>query len=357
MLHFTCESAKHNNAPFHLKLLDGTIKNIRLQALTQEQADIATKIAASAKPPTLSQTYTVASPAPSINGFYGSNQYTVLNQEDFGTCVTFSSTAALSYLTTGTTTNISPLYLLDQGYMDEDGFENSGWDGLKNAGTLLRRLLPNYDGKPAKNQGYYPNYALTENTYNRLSNEYKLSGEEGELTPAQLHKSGFYKQQFTYHAMSSNTPAILFNNVIASNLNVTTGSPNNAQLVKQALDKGHLVLLDVSIYDAAVPAGKECTKNNVTTGGTAQYTYDSSTATLTQTPEPTAVNTWASATGCLLGGHQIWATSYATDSAGHLMFVIRNSWGAQAGDQGQYYMSESYLNNAVAYAAELSLSK
>lgn len=350
-------TTKHNNRPFNIPLPDGSVKHVRLLPLTPEEANSVSKRAAAAKPIAPSPTYTITSPAPNINGFYGSNQFPVLNQQDFGTCVTFSASAALSYLTTGTTTNVSPLYSLDQGVLDEEGLQGSGWDGLINAGEILHRLLPQYGGIPGENLGYYPNYTLTKNTYTLLSKEYEKSGAEGDLTPAQLHKSGFYKQLSAYHSMSNNTPPILFNNVTASDLNLTAGSPNNAILVKQALDKGHLVLLDFDIFDANVPAGDKCTTEGVSSMGTARYTYDASTGTLTQSPAPKGyeINSWVNATGCLLGGHQIWVISYGTDPSGHLMFVIRNSW--ILGDQGQYYMSESYLNTAASYAAELSLSK
>lgn len=345
---------ENNNAPFNLRLSDGSTQNVRLQALTQDQADTAMKLAASVQPVTPSQVYTVTTTVPNINNFYGSDQLPVLNQKDFGTCVTFSSSAALSYLTTGTTTNVSPLYILDQGYIDKDGFKHSGWDGLKNAGVLLQRLLASYENVPGVNQGYYPNYDKTRSTYDVLSKEYELSGEQGNLTAKQLKKSGFYSQLAHYHTIAAKTAPTLFTNVTASNLNLSTGSSKNGDLVKQALDNGNLVLMDFDVYDSN--SSKSCTKGAVTTTGTATYTYNSSTGTLTQSTPDNGTNAWVNPTGCLLGGHQIWVVPYGTDKAGNTMFIIRNSWG-QSGDQGQYYMSNSYLNNAATYAAQVSLKK
>ncbi len=344
----------NNNAPFRLRLSNGNEQNIRLQALTQSEAVNAMKIGSNVQNVKPSQTYTVTTTVPNINSFYGNGQLPVLNQQDFGTCVTFSTSAALSYLTTGTTTNVAPLYVLDQGYIDEDGFKHSGWDGLTNAGVLLQRILASYENVPGQNQGYYPNYDQTKNTYDLLSKEYELSGEQGNLTAKQLKKSGFYKQLATYHATAAKTSPTLFTNVIASNLNLSTGSSKNASIVKQALDNGNLVLMDFNVYDSN--ASKSCTKGAVSTQGTAKYTYNSSTGTLTQSTPDKDTNAWVNPTKCLLGEHQIWVVSYGTDNAGNTMFIIRNSWG-DSGDQGQYYMSDVYLNNAATYAAQVSLKK
>lgn len=347
--------SKNNNAPFKLRLADGSVQNIRLQPLTQAEADTAMKISASLQVTPPSPTYTVTTSVPNINNFYGTSQLPVLNQQDFGTCVTFSSSAALSYLTTGTTTNVSPLYILDQGYIDENGFKHSGWDGLANAGVLLQRVLPKYENAPGQNQGYYPNYNQTQPTYVDLSKKYQLSGEQGNLTAKQLKNSGYYQQLANFQATAAKTDATLLTNVVASNLNLSTGNANNTKLVKQALDAGNLVLMDFNVYDANVSSS--CKKGNVTTTGTAEYTYNSTSGTITQTT-PAGINTnaWVNPTGCLLGGHQIWVVSYGTDTAGNTLFIIRNSWG-NSGDQGQYYMSDFYLNNAASYAAQVSLKK
>ena len=112
--------------------------------------------------------------------------------------------------------------------------------------------------------------------------------------------------------------------------------------------------MDFNVYDSN--ASKSCTKGAVSTQGTAKYTYNSSTGTLTQSTPDKDTNAWVNPTKCLLGEHQIWVVSYGTDNAGNTMFIIRNSWG-DSGDQGQYYMSDVYLNNAATYAAQVSLKK
>ena len=353
------------NRPFYNTLPDGTQFAVRLDPISQQEAAVMQKQAASLLTIVMpSSSYAVTSPAPNIDSFYGKDQLQALNQKDFGTCVTFSTAAALSYLTTGlmNTGAVSPLYLLDQGYIDQDNsFDGSGWEGLADAGVLLERLLLAYQEMPrkripGKNEGYYPSYDDTRATYDRLSAEYAQSSEQGELTVEQLQKSGFDKQLSDYQTMADATPATLFSKVRAANLNISIGSPFNAVRVKRALDAGHLVLLDFNIFDANVPTGPECTNGNVTTMGTARYKFDSSTNVLTKdASSKESNNTWADPRNCLLGGHQVWVISYATDQVGRLMFVIRNSWG-DTGDQSQYYMSEFYLNNAASYASELSLA-
>lgn len=226
---------------------------------------------------------------------------------------------------------------------------------MQNAGVLLKRLLPAYGKETGLNQGYYPNYDATRTTYDTLSKKYELSGEQGNLTAQQLKKSGFDKQLYSYKAMSATKSATLFSNITASNLNLSPGSEQNSKTVKEALDNGSVVLMDFNVFDANVSAGPNCVKHNVTTTGTANYKFDTSTGTLSADTTGKATDAWVNPTGCLLGGHQIWVISYASDKTGNLMFFIRNSWG-DTGDDGQYYMSDSYLNNAVSYAAQISLA-
>ena len=359
---------------YRVILSDGKTHTLRLDPLTQEGANTARKLAASVTPIKPSSTYTVTSAVPGINNFYGQNKWPVLNQHSFGTCVTFSSAAALSYLTTGTTNSVSPLYVLDQGYLDAQGFSGSGWTGLYNGGVLLQRLLPAYHGISGQNQGYYSSYDATKETYDILSKEYEQTGEQGDYSDEQLSVSGFDKQLNAYSAMATATPPTLFSNVKASSLSLSAGNPRNAYSVKQSLDRGHLVLMDFSIYDANLPSFPNCASSNIMqvqeqearkatselavtlpVMGTATYKFDTSTGTLTEDTSAKFPNAWVSPTGCLMGGHQVWIISYAKDETGHLMFFIRNSWG-ETGDQGQYYMSDSYLNNAAYYGAQLSLS-
>lgn len=220
----------------------------------------------------------------------------------------------------------------------------------------MKRLLPKYQGQPGKNQGYYPSYTATSNNYNLLSQDYANSDEQGLLTTDQFTAGLFDKELSTYKSMSADTAPTVISNVTATDLNLSPGNADNAAIVKQALDNGHLVLVAVILFDANVPAGKPNTKDTATTTGTEYYSYNPETGVLTQNATAEVTNTWVHPTGCVLGGHGIWLVSYATDELGNTMFFVRNSWG-DSGDQGQYYMSDTYLNNAILSGFSLMATK
>jgi hypothetical protein len=137
-----------------------------------------------------------------------------------------------------------------------------------------------------------------------------------------------------------------------SGLFSSTGSSNSSKIIA-ALQAGKMVLLDFNIYDSSVTQdSKQCTTYgaNLSPNGNAAYVYDATSGQLTlEAPNGQNNNTWYSPTGCLMGGHQVWVVGYATSGSNYL-FVIRNSWGP-SGDQGQYYMTDTYLNGAATYAA------
>lgn len=67
-----------------------------------------------------------------------------LNQQYFGSCVTFSTVAGVSYIDSNyvSTTDISPLDILDEGYeMYPNDISSTGWDGLPDASTLLDSVV------------------------------------------------------------------------------------------------------------------------------------------------------------------------------------------------------------------------
>ena len=146
----------------------------------------------------------------------------------------------------------------------------------------MKRLLPKYQGQPGKNQGYYPSYTATSNNYNLLSQDYANSDEQGLLTTDQLTAGLFDKELSTYKSMSADTAPTVISNVTATDLNLSPCKANNAAIVKQALDNGHLVLVGVIICDANVPAGEPNTKDNATPTGTEYYSYNPETGVLTQ---------------------------------------------------------------------------
>lgn len=338
----------------------GPIKQIRLNPLTpqQEKEALATggSSAATGIPESSYSILTGISGFP--NNFYatlnGNNPNTVpLDQQSFGSCVTFSSTAALSYLNSSytSTINVSPLDLLDRGFIYAGNqVTNSGWDGLSNASDLLSRLSSTY--------GYYESYNANIASYVVLADQYSYGGYTGNLTTAQLTGLGGWSSQFAAFNVNYNgvnPPRQLLNGYTWSPLFTTVyaGGANKVNSIINALNNGNMVLLDFNIYDSSLDeSSPACSTygSNLSPNGNAAYVNVSGTLYL-EAPNGQNNNTWYWPQGCLMGGHQIWVVGYAQNTTtGQYMFVIRNSWGP-SGDQGQYYMSESYLVGAASYAA------
>lgn len=338
-----------------------SVQHIKLMPLNQEQIDKANNISLNNQSllstTSMPNSYNIGR---GITGypvnFYNNasiSNLIPLNQLYFGACVTFSEVAALSYLNSNysSTVDISPLDILDAGYsLYPNDMSSTGWDGLADASTLLNRL---------PNIGYYENYTATNTAYSNLSNEYENSGDTGDLTVKQLNQlSGFSAQLNSYNSLGgiNGNFTYSFSNIASkwSTLFDTQGS-GNSSLIKNALNNGQVVLLDFNVYDSSIRANSSaCLSGNIQTVGTLDFTYNPNSGTFTQNSTGGAANnTWAYPTGCLAGGHQVWIIGYATASDGSTLFVIRNSWG-NSGDQGQYYMTDSYLNNAATYAAAVN---
>ncbi|MBY0245489.1 MAG: hypothetical protein K2Q03_08565 [Sphingobacteriaceae bacterium] len=334
-------------------------KGIRLNPLSkdQEQEALASGGTSSATGMPI-ESYSLTS---GISGF-PANFYATLNsnnpnlvpldQQSFGSCVTFSSTAGLSYLNTNytSTVSVSPLDLLNRGFIYAGNqVNNSGWDGLSNASDLLSRLSATY--------GYYGNYNSNIAEYVTLANQYSYGGYTGNLTTAQLTGLPEWNPQFNAYMSNYNNSALpqnqLLNGYTWSPLFKTVSAANKSQALVTALDAGNVVLMDFNIYDSSInESSPACSTygSNLSPNGNAAYVNINNTLYL-EVPNGQNNNTWYWPTGCLMGGHQIWVVGYATDpQSGQLLFVIRNSWGP-SGDQGQYYMSESYVQGAASYAA------
>ena len=308
---------------------------IRLNGLTLDQAKKAAAIAntGSNTSTATSDTYLPTATVTDINQFYGPQE--VLNQGQFGTCVSFSTSAMIGYLSAGQTNAVSVLDILLQGYIDANNqINNSGWDGLDSASQVLARVVDNQEG-------YYSDYDSTINAYTTLSNEYaNENNSSDDLTNTQLTGlAGFntdLNQYLTLSANNSPTQA----NVAYSDLGLVQGQTSNATKVISALDSGKKVLIGFVVYDPTQPAN--C--SNGATTGDSYYQYTN--GVLAQSQVNNGTNSWTQAKGCVLGGHEVAVISYFKDKTGNVMFLIRNSWG-DSGDQGNYYMSANYLNAAA----------
>jgi len=329
-------------------------KQIRLNPLSKQSEEEAKANGGSLAAVAMNPIESFTIQAGGLNGFpqnfYSPSNpnYMPLDQQTFGSCVTFSSTAGLSYLNSNytSTVNVSALDLLDRGFAYVgNSVTNSGWDGLQTAADLLSRLSESY--------GYYNSYNANISSYILLSDQYSYGGDTGNLTTQQLTGLPEWNPQFsTYSNYATSAPNQLLNGYTWSPIFSSTLASNKAQGIVSALNAGKVVLLDFNIYDSSLDeSSPACSTygSNLLPDGTAAYVNINGSLYL-EAPNGQNNNTWYWPTGCLLGGHQVWVIGYASASNGQLMFVIRNSWG-YSGDQGQYYMSESYLQSAGSYAA------
>lgn len=292
--------------------------------------------------------YTVAT---GVSGFpanfYGnsSTKLIPLNQQYFGSCVTFSTVAGVSYIDSNyaSTTDISPLDILDEGYeMYPTDISSTGWDGLPDASTLLGRM---------PNLAYYRNYNDTVITYNALSTAYQNSGDSGDLTISQLTRlSGFNNQLSAFEQLTTSSSGTAFSNVSGAWTQLASNyGTNNSSIIKGALDNGNIVLIGFDVYDSSETANSTaCLNGQGSTLGSAEYLYNATTSTINKvtSASSSSYNAWTNPSGCLLGGHEVWVVGYSKSTSGQLIFTIRNSWG-NSGDKGQYYMTDNYVNTAV----------
>lgn len=328
-----------------------TMQEIRLQPLTNAQKEKATQAGLQhtlLATQMINDSYTVQQNG--LKGFpdnfYNNasiNNLIPLNQLAFGSCVTFATVAGLSYRNSNysNTTDISPLDVLNAGYLlYPNNMDSTGWDGLPDAYTLLSRL---------EGIGYYHDYYTTNNTYKSLSQQYSNYGSSDGLTIDLLTSlPGFSSQLNDYNNLGGlNGPFTQsFANIKGKWSPLYDDvSTQNTSLVKKALDNGEVVLIGFDVYDANTPADSvACQNGGGSVDGSLSYIYNAQTNTI-KFGSSTRPNTWANPSGCVLGGHEVWVVGYATAANGDTIFIIRNSWG-NAGDQGQFYMTADYLNNA-----------
>lgn len=330
------------------KNLTGASNNkfISLRPLTKEEAIQADKIGqeqgnslnTTSLNATSNSVFSVADPILDTPEFFNGHQE-VLDQGSFGSCVTFATNAALSYVSTGVTTNIAPLDTLLQGFLNnQNDMTKTGWDGLNGTGQILMRILDN-------REGYYRSYTQTKDLYNNLSHNYSKINTGGDLTLSKLYNVDGFKDNIEIYdsIVKAHYPQKQINNIVYNNLNIKQGSNNNAIKLKQSLDSGHKVVVGFVIYDSLQKP--KCKNGNV--NGDAYFKYDNSKTLVTNASlVSTKKDAWTKASGCALGGHEVIVASYFENEAGQLIFLIRNSWSDQAGDQGNYYMTADYFNRA-----------
>ena len=246
----------------------------------------------------------------------GMNDVPVFNQGMYGSCVTFAMSAMLDTFLTHNDW-ISPACLLTLGrYLEDNGYQHSGWQGLM-PDILFARLkefgfIRQADEKNCLN--HYPIDAL-------------------DIPPNQT-------SPLQYHRLSHQlNPHLQLNNILnyQAFLRHELSPKQIIDKTRAALTRGERVLIGVLIpaMDYAGAAGhyKVLHDTWILTTPILERLKN-----LRQEPQ-------------YFGGHQMIVTGFDDDamifdSEGQMhqgLFTLRNSWGHDVGDNGNFYMSYAYL--------------
>lgn len=258
----------------------------------------------------------------------GMNQVPVLNQGMHGTCATFATTAALDAVL-GHDDHISQLCNLELGstLAKKNADYPSGWDGSNN--DIILSQIKQYG---AISKDYQTKYGCAG------VRTYPLNQENKTGRPMKI-------DDFTRHSEKVMTN-ISYKELLSMDNAFSNSAQNddNTKLdnVKKALINGHRVVFGM-LLDEGI--------GNNGTAGQYKVKFDS----WVNTPE---IQKQANTTQGLTAGHAMVITGFddnavITDvhNVKHTgVFTLRNSWGADTGDNGSYYMSYDYL---TAYVMEL----
>lgn len=257
----------------------------------------------------------------------GMNDVPVLNQGRHGSCVTFATTAALEAVF-GEGDFISQLCSLELGkHFERNGYYPSGWNG--SLGPLVLNQLMQFGVVTKKAQIENSCADVTEYPTADAQN----TGNEMGLAEYSTHSMNINQDVYWKH---------LFSNDQA--FDWKTDAPQKMQEVldnvKEGLKNGNRSTFGVFLIlgDHSCRAGACATHNQ-------------------------AMDTWALTEGLEtppyeIGGHEMVITGYdddavAYDAHGGMhrgLLTLRNSWGENVGDNGNFYMSYDYF---IKYASEV----
>ena len=213
----------------------------------------------------------------------------VLDQGQYGTCVTFASTAALD-------ARLDQADFIDQqcNLALNSYLGNNYWDGANDATQILA---------PIKKYGIVSKGHCFGTTY---------------ADPSQTVSPTLYKT--------------ISNKSFANQINYTYTGTANASIVKAALKAGHRVAIGTALADTSDPISVN--GFNVKIKGSSAN-YDGG---LWACQQPGNSSNYCSVKNA---GHEVVVIGYDDNQQ---LFKIRNSWGTAAGQKGDYYMTYAFFN-------------
>lgn len=278
--------------------------------------------------------------------FYDSVYNWPVNQSTFGTCETSSSCGLLSYGQFHNTNTISPLYtlmnahehpILDSAnkpqpfYLWGDPSLPKLWGFFRSYGSVKFAGVPAYSGNAFVELS--TNLPLNSNNHPDYT---QLPTIEPKPNPWMIDSIS-YERDLANHTVSLDTVAPFL--VISSNVSVFQGTLHSDRIA-YALDHGYLVLIMFRyLYEIDENTGKTCLFD--------RYNYDTISGQLTHDENAGLINynTWKPHTSTYKIGetHWVYIFSYATSGSSKIFF-IRNSWGNKRGENGNYYMTDTFLD-------------
>lgn len=257
----------------------------------------------------------------------GMNNIPPFEQGQHGTCVTMAVTAAIdASLNRGQYT--SPLCLLRLGqYLERTNWIPSGWEGFKAAILLLDRIKQ-YGIISLENQQRYGCGGVYEYPYVSAI----PAGEMSLNTYRQYHEM-LPQDKITWSFLWS-VHGMLF-------------EMDGVDKARLALSKGNRVLVAAILPRVYLGIA----------GATGTHNVPDDTWVLSSQIE--------SAIDKKMAGHEMVVTGYddkatAVDRDGHIhrgLFTLRNSWGSDVADEGDFYMSYDYFNGLIVEAIQIGVSK
>jgi len=259
----------------------------------------------------------------------GMNHVPVLDQGLHGTCVTFAATAAIDAVL-NKRDYVSQLCHLTLGaYLEKNGYMPSGWNGTFGPYALdqmLRFGVVNKSSQAKKTCGGlkdYPGQSFTEEGKPMPLDEYKQISED------------ISSKLYVIQHMSSMQR---FESKFAD----TNAAEKALTVVKTGIMHGHRFVIGVLLKMSPYCSAAACANRNE------------------------AHDTWALTKELELpvtevGGHEMVVTGYddnaiAYDQYGKKhqgLLSLRNSWGNEVGDRGDYYMSYDYFRAFVMEVQEI----